>query len=95
MFSVTSFANVLTLGGSIYRLPSADLSAFHLELLLFKVHHDKSGCIPYLVCEVTACLHTLHVESMSFPGAFPVISVRRGASAPVLVNDFQRINTVS
>ena len=59
------------------------------------VHHDKTGCVPYLVGKVPAGLHTLPVETHVVAGCVTGHQRQTQRICAVFVDHFQRIDTVA
>ena len=65
------------------------------NLCFFQIHHNKSGCIPYLICKVSAGFHTFHVETHIISGSISGHQGKTQSICSILVNDFQRVDTIS
>ena len=65
------------------------------DLLALHVHEDEPGSVPHLICKVPACLHSLIVEAHVVSGGISRHKSHSQGVGSVLVNDLQRVNTVS
>ena len=59
------------------------------------VHHDETGCIPYLVRKVTACFHTLPIEAHIVARCVTGHQCHTKCIGAVLVDNLERIDTIS
>ena len=66
-----------------------------MEFKSIQIHHDKTGCIPYFIGEVTGCLHTLPVEPHVISRCISGNQCQTKCICAILVNDFQWINTIA
>ena len=65
-------------------------------LLIFThVHHDEPGSVPYLIGKVTAVLNSFIIETHIITGCVSCDQCQTKRICAVLINNFQRINSVS
>ena len=62
---------------------------------LLHIHHDETGCVPYLVCEVTACFHSLPVETHVVARCISGDQRHTQGICAVLVDNLKRIDTIA
>ena len=66
-----------------------------MDRSLLHVHHDETGCVPYLVCKVAACLNSLPVETHVVARCITGDQGHTQGICTVLVDHLQRIDTVA
>ena len=60
-----------------------------------QIHHNETGSIPYFIGKVSACLYSFPIETHIVTRCISGNQCQTQCICSVLVDDFQRINTIS
>ena len=66
-----------------------------LYLVLFHIHQNKTGRIPYFICKIPACFYPFIIETHIISRRISGYKRKPQRIRAVLVNDLQRINSVA